>query len=250
MKKIGKPENLPVAVAAVSAVGFALRWMLYRFGVDEKNLLTPCHPLELALWALTLAAVGFILAAVWRLGGSNRYADNFGPSMPAAVGHILAAAGILLTVLLNRPMMTGTLGTVWKGLGLVSAPCLAAAGYARLQGKRPFFLLHIAPCLFLVFHMLDHYRVWCSNPQVQDYVFSLLGTMALMFFAYYSAAFDVGSGRRRMHLGMGLAAVYLCAVSLPGGGYPLLYLGAIAWVLTGLCALTPRPDPEESEQPQ
>ncbi len=250
MKKNWKPEYLPAAVTAIGAVGFLLRWMLYRVGTDEKNLLIPHHPLELALWALTLAAAGFILAAVWRLSGSNRYVDNFSPSMPAAVGHILAAAGILLTVLLNRPMMAGALGTIWKGMGLASAPCLVLAGYARLRGKRPYFLLHIVPCLFLIFHMLDHYRIWCSNPQVQDYIFTLMGTMALIFFAYYSAAFDVGSGRRRMHLGMGLAAVYLCAVSLPDSGYPFLYLGGIAWVLTGLCALTPKPGPKEREQTQ
>lgn len=250
MKNLWKPNNLPTAAAALGVLGLVLRQMLYAFGMDGKNLLTANHPLELVLWAVTLAAIALIVAAVWKLGGSNRYVDNFSPSMPSAVGHILAAAGILLTVLLKEPMMPGTLGNIWKFLGFLSAPCLVLAGYARVQGKRPFFLLHMAACLFLVFHIVDHYQVWSGDPQLQDYVFILFGTMALMFFGFYTAAFDVGSGRRRMQLGMGLTAVYLCLVGLPDSGYPFLYLGGIAWVLTGLCTLNPKPSQPEKESEQ
>ena len=76
--------------------------------------------------------------------------------------------------------------------------------------------------------------------------------MALMFFGFYTAAFAVGSGSRRMLLGMGLAAVYLCAVSLSSGAYSFLYLGGIVWVLTNLCPLEPKParQMEEREQAQ
>lgn len=250
MKKIWNPNRLPTATAVLGAAGLILRRMLYAFGTDAKNLLVPHHPLAVALWVLTLAALVLIIAAVWKLDGSNRYVDNFSPSMPSAVGHILAAAGILLTVLLKDPMMPGLLGKIWKVLGFLSAPCLVLAGYARMQGKRPFFLLHMVVCLFLVLHIVDHYRVWSGNPQLLDYVFALFGTMALMFFGFYTAAFDVGSGRRRMHLGMGLAAVYLCFVSLLDSGYFFLYLGGIIWVLTGLCTLNPKPNqpPKEGEQ--
>lgn len=252
MKNLWKSHKLPAITLVLGVLGFFLRWMLYVFGRDGKKLLIPNHPLVLALWVVTLAAVVLILAAVWKLGGSNRYVDNFSPSMPAAVGHILAAAGILLTVLLKDPMMPGTLGKIWKILGFVSAPCLVLAGYGRMQGKRPFFLLHMAACLFLLFHIVDHYRVWSGNPQLQDYVFTLFGTMALTLFGFYTAAFDVGSGRRRIHLGMGLMAVYLCTVGLFASGYPFLYLGGIAWALTGLCTLDPKPSqpPEEGEQEQ
>lgn len=250
MKKLWNPNRLPAVTAVLGAAGLILRRMLYAFGTDAKNLLVPHHPLAVALWVLTFAAMALIIAAVWKLDGSNRYVDNFSPSMPSAVGHILAAAGILLTVLLKDPMMPGLLGKIWKVLGFLSAPCLVLAGYARMQGKRPFFLLHMVACLFLVFHIVDHYRVWSGNPQVLDYVFALLGTMALMFFGFYTAAFDVGSGRRRMQLGMGLAAVYLCTVTLLDSGYFFLYLGGIAWVLTGLCTLNPKPRQPEEESEQ
>lgn len=250
MKNLWKPTHLPAATVALGLLGLILRRMLYAFGLDGKHLLIAGHPLSLTLWALTLAAIVLIVAAVWRLNGSNRYADNFSPSLLSAVGHVLAAAGILLTVLLNPPMMPGTLGKIWKFLGFLSVPCLVLAGYARVRGRRPFFLLHMAACLFLVFHIVDHYQVWSGDPQLQDYVFALFGTMTLMFFGFYTAAFDAGAGRRRMQLGMGLAAVYLCTVGLPGSGYPFLYLGGIAWVLTGLCTLTPKPGQPETESGQ
>lgn len=251
MKKNGIYHNLPAAVAILGVLGCLLRGALYKFCLDGKGLLPANHPLELALWALTLAALALIFLSVWKLDGSNRYPDNFSPSFPAAAGHILAAAGILLTVLLKRPRMSGVLGGLWQAVGLICVPCLAAAGFARLRGKRPFFLLHMAPCLFLVFHIVNHYRLWSGNPQLQDYIFTLFGTMALMFFGFYNAAFDVGSGRRRMQLGMGLAAVYLCLVNLPDCGYPFLYLGCIAWAITGLCTLDPKPrQPSEEGEPE
>ena len=247
MKNLFKPTNLPKATAALGIIGLVLRRLLYAFGPDSKNLLPNHHPLEILLALLSAAALAYILITVWKLDGSNRYVDNFGPSLPAAVGHVLAAAGILLTVLLNDPMMPGTLGKLWKVLGFLSAPCLIAAGCIRVKGKRPFFVLHLVVCLFLVFHIVNQYQTWSGNPQLQDYIFTLFGTMALMFFAFYHASFDVGSGRRRMHLFLGLTALYLCTVNLSMTDHLFLYVGGIAWVLTDLCTLTPKPRPEPKE---
>lgn len=250
MKNVFKPTNLPKLTAVLGVIGLVLRRLLYAVAVDERNLLPANHPLELLLWVVTAAALVYITVTVWKLDGSNRYVDNFGPSFPAAVGHVVMAAGVLLTVLLNVPMLENGIGRIWKVLGFLSAPCLLLAGYGRLQGKRPFFLLHLIPCLFLVFHIVNHYQVWSGNPQLQDYLFTLFGTIALMFFTFYHAAFDVGSGRRRMHLFMGLAALYLCIVDLSFTEYLFLYVGGITWVLTDLCTLTPkpRPQPKESEK--
>lgn len=247
MKKSTIARSLPLLAAGLGALSLGLRWALYAFAADSWGLLPVGHPLEILLWFLSAAALVGIAVAVNGCKGSNRYADNFGPSFPAAAGQILAAAGILLTVLGNDPQMPGLVGFAWKLLGWASVPCLAAAAFARARGKRPFFLLHITVCLFLVFHLIDHYRGWSGNPQLQDYLFALLGTMALALFAFYLAAFEVGSGKRRMLLGMGLAAVYLCLVNLARTPYPYLYLGCGAWAFTGLCAPVPRRRPKEGE---
>lgn len=250
MNGLRKSKYIPFFTVAAGAVGMAVRWALYAFCLDDKFLLPANHPLNWLLGAVTAAALALIAVSAWKLDGSNRYADNFAPSAAAAVGHVLAGAGILLTALLNAPLLGNNLGLVWKGLGILSGPCLMLAGLYRVQGKRPFFALHMIPCLFLVFHIINHYQTWSGNPQVQDYLFALLGTMALMFFAYYTAAFDVGSGQRRMHLGMGLAAVYLCMVNLPQTEYLYLYVGGIVWVLSSLCSLTPKPrEGENADDP-
>lgn len=248
MKELLKTKFLPIFAVGMGIGGMILRWALYAFCLDEKRLLPQNHPLEWLLWAVTAAVLGLILAAAWKLDGSERYEDNFSPSAAAALGHILAAVGILLTTVLNQPVMDNYLGKIWKVLGILSGVCLSAAAYCRMRGKRPFFLLHMIPCLFLLFHIIDHYQQWSGTPQLLDYVFTLFGTIALMFFGFYTAAFDVGSGRRRMHLGMGLAAVYLCLVNLPQTEYLFLYVGGIAWVLSDLCTLNPKPRPREPEE--
>lgn len=252
MNKLLKPKNLPLFAAQAGIVGWLLCRMLYRFGVDDKGLLAAHHPLGIALWLVTAVTLGILIVRVRKLDGSNRYVDNFAPSKWAAVNHALAGIGFALTVLLNDPMMRSGLGTAWKVLGLLSGPCLILAGLARAGGKRPFFVLHMIPCLFLVFHIINHYQQWSGNPQVQDYIFTLFGTMALMFFAFYTAAFDVGSGRRRMQLGMGLAAIYLIMVIIAQTEYLFLYAGGLFWVQSGLCSLEPKtraPKPQEGEKP-
>ncbi len=245
-ESIGK--KLPLVVLLLAIPGMILRWALYAFCMDDKLLLPVNHPLEICLWGITAIALGIIGIGVWKLDGSNKYKDNFKASSLAAVGNVLGGMGIFLTVLLNAPLLSNNLGKVWKLLGFLSAPALLTAAWYRFRGKRPFFLLHIVPCLFLVMHIINHYQLWSGNPQLQDYVFTLFGTMAWMFFCFYSAAFDVGSGKRRMHLCMGLAGIYLCIVNLPQGEHLFLYLGGIGWMLSDLCTLTPKPRTKRKAQ--
>lgn len=250
MKKFLKPTNLPVITASLGGIALVLRKMLYAFAVDAKGLLPLYHPLEIALGLLSAGALVYILLTVWKLDGSAQYADNFAADRYALAGHIAAAAGIVLTVLTREPMMPGYLGQGWLVLGYLAPVCLVLAGIDRYRGRQPFFLLHLVPCLFLVFHIVNHYQFWSGNPQLQDYVFTLFGSMALMFFGFYNAAFDANSGRRRMQLFMGMAAVYLLLAELAQTRYPWLYLGGILWALTGLCTLTPvpKPEPEPKEE--
>lgn len=244
MEKNVKPKNLPYRILALGTLALVLRKLLYLVAVDEKGLLVRSHPLEWALAALSAAVLVLIVAAVWKLDGSNVYTDNFFPSVPAAVGHWLAAAGILLTMLGSEPVMEGYLGNFWQGLGWLSPVCLLAAGFARLRGKQPFFGLQLVPCLFVVFHIVCHYRIWCGDPQLQNYVFALFGGIALLLTWFHTAAFAAGVGKRRMQLGISLTAVYLCMAELALSQYPLLYAVGAAFALTNLCSLEPRPKPD------
>ena len=141
-----------------------------------------------------------------------------------------------MTVLTDTVFLAGSLEIAWYYLGLAAPVCLLLAGIARLLGKKPFFLLHVVVCLFFMVHIVARYQLWSANPQLQDYVFSLLGAMALLLFSLYTAAGEAGCGNERMRLGTGLAAIYLCLAELAGTACPALYLGGTIWVLTELCS--------------
>lgn len=248
MKQFLNAKKLPLAVLLLSILGFALRMGLYAYGVDEKGLIVKNHSMELALTAVTVLTAALIALAVRKLEGSEAYGDNFHASFPGALGHILAAAGVALTVLLNEAPMVGTVGQLWRMLGLVSVPMLVWAGFSRTQGKRPFVLTHVVPCVFFAFHLVCHYQVWCSDPQLQNYGAAFLGTIALMLMSYHLAAFDAGCGHRRMLLALGLLAMYLCIVTMASTTYLYLYLGGAVWAGTGLCRVEGIPCREKESE--
>ena len=228
----------PAAMMLVLGIGaMVLRNMLYAVAVDVKGLLLRNHPLEIAVVLLTAAVLAMIVLLVRRLENTGDYGDYHWVGLLGAFGNAAAGAGILVTVLTAVPEMDNYLESLWRILGLGAAVCLGLAGIARGLGKRPFFLLHVMASLFLMLHIVTRYQLWSSQPQMQDYVFALLGAMALLFFGFYTAAMEAGCGSRRMTTGMGLAAIYLCTAELARSSCPALYLGGLVWVLMDLCSM-------------
>ena len=250
MKTLLKPTNLPALVVGLGFVAQALRRLLYAVAVDARELLVSGHPLEIALGVLSLGALAWVAWSLRKLDGSDAYEDNFFPGRNAMLGHLAAAFGIVMTVLTTEPALGGYVGLTWTVLGYAAPLCLMVSGTARAQGKKPFFLLDLAPCLFLVLHLVCRYRLWSASAQLQHYVFALFGTIALMLFAFYTAAFSAGVGRRRMQLFFGLMAVYLLIAELAATDCSWLYLGGVLWALTDLCTLDPRPkrEPQPEEE--
>ena len=219
--------KLSVLMLIFGSAAFALRKLLYAGAMDAKGLLQRNSPLEIALMVLTGAVLILVV-----LSARTAKAHEESASLPAAIGNVAVGGGILTTVLTAAPMMGGYLENIWRILGYAAPICLLLAGAARVFGKRPFFLLHVAACLFFLVHIVTRYQLWSGDPQLQDYVFSLLGAMALLFFSFYTAAQEAGCGSHRMKLGMGLAAIYLCQAELARSACPALYLGGLVWVLT------------------
>ena len=237
MKRISAGKHLPAVTICWGILSLVLRWQLYRTAVDAKNLLVRNHPLSIALLVLTVGAMLHILMAIRKTDAQCGDDLQGKANLPAAAGNVAAGAGILATVLTVSPGMGGYLARAWQILGLAAPACFLLAGMARALGKNPFFLLHVVPCLFFLVHIVTRYQLWSSNPQMQDYVFALRGAVALMLFAFYTAAMEAACGNFRMRLGTGLAAIYLCAGELAKSSCPALYLGGILWVLTELCGI-------------
>ena len=233
MKRNAGSKVLPVLILGLAA--FTLRTGLYAAATDAKGLLVRNHPLELALSALTGLALVLVASLAWKQkepdGGEAKFAGN----MLAALGTVALGAGILLTVLAEGPVLGSNLLKVWWILGMAAPACLLLSAIFRLLGKRSLFVPLVAVCLFFLVHIVTRYQLWSANPQLQDYLYALLGAMALMFFGFYEASQAADCGNHRLRLGMGLAAIYLCMAELARSSCPALYLGGILWVLTRLC---------------
>ena len=197
---------------------FMMRTILYTTAVDATGRVIAGHPLR---WAMTgislLAAVGIVL-----LSRKEEALPRQG--LTAGLGHWAFALGIGATVAANAAPMPGMLGLLWKVCGWLSVPCLAAAGFFRLKKQPVPFLTHAVPTVFLVVHLLNHYQLWCRNPQLMDIIFPLLAAIALAVMAYQHTAFDAGMGSGRQLTIAQCAAVFLCLAEL---GTPLYLSGAI-----------------------
>lgn len=241
-------KNLPVFVAGLGAAAAVLRWLMYAFLVDDRLLLPENHFLQWLVAGLSVAACVMVILSVRKLDGHPGYRKNFGPSLQAAMGMALAAVGIGVTVLTERTPSGGMFDLPWRVLGAAAAVCFCWMAYDRFRGKKPFFLCYVEVCIFLAIHMLNNYQYWSGNPQTMDFVFSLVGCVALMLFAYHQAAFCVGLGKRRMQLFFGLMAGFLCIAALSRTDYWYLYCGCGAWALTDLCRFTPVPKPQPKKE--
>ena len=246
MKTILKPKYLLWTVGVLGVLACGLRGSLYAFLTDARGLLPRSHGVVLALWGLTALAALLAVLAVRRPEGIELRENSFPASLSAAVGHILLAAGILLTVLLNGPAMPGAVGRLWKLLGVAAAPLLTWGAFSRSLGKKPFFLTYVVVSVFFAFHLVCHYRSWCSDPQLMNYVFAFTGCLGLMLLAYYQSAACVGMGNSRMLVLSGLLSAYLCLAALPQVQYPWLYVGGAVWSLTSLCPVENVPSRAES----
>lgn len=246
MKQIRR--YLPVIVLALGAVGLVLRWMLYRVNLDDRLLLTPGHPLEIALWLLTAGTFLLIALCAGKMKGPAAYEGNFSPSRAACIGCCVGAFLICYTALSMDAKLPGVPGLLWKVLGVLCAPCLLVAGFSRLMGRKPLTLTYVVPCLFYMFHLINHYRTWSSESQLETYFYPLFASIAMTFFLFYTAAFAVDLPHRRMQIATGLSAVFLCMVDLSRTDCPWLCLAGVILCMTSLCAMEPAPETQTDKE--
>lgn len=242
-------KKLPLLAALLGLVALILRSGLFLLGRDEKGLLMPWHPLDLLCWAVTAGTLLICVLVVRKLNGSCRYSHNFSASVPAAIGAFALAGGIAVTVI-GRWNPWSLLELIRDVCGVLSVPAMIWVGIQRRRGKQPFFGFYAAACVYLTLYAVSHYQTWCSRPQMQDYAFSMGGILLLTMFAYQQTAFDVGLGKRRMHLLAGLLAGFFCLAAVAGLEDIGLYLGGAIWALTNLCSLTPVTDTPSGSAPE
>ena len=241
MKKFFHPKYLPWFALAMGAMCAGVRWWLFATGTDSKGMLLASHPGNWLVWLITAVAVGCLTLGTRNLTQAPKYSFNFPSSILSAVGAFIGAAGMAVNGVNELIVGADGLSTLVGIFALVSTVALGYLGMCRLKGIHPSMVFHTVICIYLMLQLVSLYRMWSSDPQIQDYCFALLATVSLMLGCYYNCAFDVNSGVRRSHALLHLLAVYFCIASLPHNGSALFYLSGAVWMFTGICNLTPMP---------
>lgn len=240
MKQFLKMKYLPLAVLGSALITYLLRTLLWVgaiAGDDDRGLLPTGTFPDVMSWimvALTLVLLGY---CVRFLRGNNKYADNFSASPVAALGMALAALGFVLSSVAELSVKPDSIGSLSAWLGFLAALCMVLLAWARFKGQHLSVLFHGVVCIYLMLHLVSHYRLWSSYPQLQGYAFELMAIVFVMLACYQRAAFDAGKGNRQGYTFFTLAALYFCIATLPGCDNAAFFLGCAAWMYFTPCRL-------------
>jgi hypothetical protein len=228
---------LPAALAAGTA-GAALRFLLYRFGPDDRGLLPRFHPLHLLCLALALG-----LAMILFIGLKKHPLDKTTAGMPftpLALPELVAALGLLLScglrLLEEMPLIDGRPDVLRIALPFLFAVCFLALVILALLGKRPHYLVYTILCAGFLLDMLVRYREWSGTPQIPDYCFQVGANIFLTLSAYFRTALDTGIDSEGKCRFCNCMALCLCLMSAVGPDSQGFYLGCGCWMLAELAA--------------
>ncbi len=240
MKRFLHPFNTPLVTLIASLLAMVMRLILLG-QADATGLLPMGHPASVFSWVITILVLVYLLLSTRTLNEAAKYAFNFPASPFAAMGILAGALGIGINSIAELFSGADTLQTVSSLLGLLCVPSLLFLAHCRKDGRRPGTLFNTLLCIYLMLHLVSHYRLWSAYPQIQTYGFELLALVCLMLASYQRCAFDVGHGSRRAYVFTSLSAAFFSIAALPGSSNVLFYIGCAIWMLTGLCSLKPKP---------
>lgn len=231
MKALLNPQKLPRLTLVLGMAGLVLQNLLFAIATDRKGLLAS-HPLGLLLGAVTVAALVLILAGVLRW-----QQEPLVPLRPNTwdVVTLITTLGFL-PVLFRDGFAPSRLILVRNVLAILVILSFLALFLLRRRDKQPHFALYAIPCLFFAVHLVSCYQTWSSNPQILDYLFTLLANVGLMLYFYYKTAALVGFCKEKRMLTIGLLTVFFCFTSISVKDFSLLHLCCGSWILTDLRA--------------
>lgn len=257
MKLSIKPQKIKLLTLGAGGLGLAIRALLFLTGIDEKGLLKSGHFAATALWVLSILVLAGVFFLTRKLEGTSNYAEAFPTSGLAPWGSLAIAIGVGITVISDISHASDLLTLLRNICGILAAVSMAFVAYCRLSGRKPLCLFHGILCVYMALDLVCRYRLWSSDPQLQDYLFHLLSCIFLMLTAYQQAAFDADIGRHNVLWATSLIGVYLCCLCLWGGQSTPYFLTGGIWAYCGISSLTARPkrvrptltlDPDESTE--
>lgn len=249
MNKFLKAKYLPFLALIAGVLGFGLRMLLVNVELDEGGLYPPQPVTWVLFWLISVLLMAAIIFMTRRLEYAGTFQDNFPPSLTAAIGSFVGAAGLLISTLPLFPH-ADTLSALTGYSGILAAIALAVVAVARYQGKPPFFLCHLSVSAHMILRIFYFSRLWNNTTQMGTFLPMLLAMSCVMLAAYYLTPFDVGMGSRRSSLFWSLMSVHFCLTSLADRTDMVFYGTMALWLLTNLCSLRRlrQPEPEAQEE--
>lgn len=233
MKSTLKTVILKYVALSAGGLGLLLRFALYATGFDGRRLLIAGHWANVGLCVLTAITIPVLFILSRTLSDHDISTESRPASPVAAPGAALAGCAVLYTGIREF--------SSWTRMDLIASVLAIAAGvsllilvYYHLRGEKPLPLLHALVCLFFAIRMVQRYRCWSADPQLQDYCFCLGSYVALMLAAYHHAAFDAGMGGLKNLWFYSLTAAFLCCLSVKSLADTWLLLCCGLWIFTSL----------------
>lgn len=236
MKKNLKPIFLPWITLGSGIIGLALRIWLYTDGVDTKGLLVNSHPANTLSFLVCAIFFATLAICVSDLGHAPAYNRLFHRNIFVLLGNGIAAAGMIITGFSGLQAFRGLLSPLYILAELLAAASLLYIGWCSYKKRNISFIFHASVTACLMLRLILQYKVWSTEPQLQNYFFQLAASIFLMLTAYHRTSLDARSGNRSVYVFFNQAAVFFCCLSLAGKDN--LYYGAMGiWAATNLCSL-------------
>ena len=239
MKNTEKQTPLLLVSLLSGVVGCILHLLLRLLGADEHGFIQTDHPIAISLFLLIVVAMAGLAVALRSTKGTPSYIHIFPTDLLGAIGHFIAAGGVLLTGILTVSSQTDLITVLGVISGVLAAASFVYMGLCRME-KLPYNLnLYILTVPFFILNLVSQYRFWSNEPQVTRYVFVLICNIFLMFTSYYRACLFAGKNVRRVYAFFHCSCIALCGICSVGANR-MFYLFMLLWLFLDWFSLNPQ----------
>ena len=241
MKKYQLPLLWTVSIGTGLLCAWLQRLILTR-GVDENGFFLRGNPLVAVQWILCAAGVAGLFLLTRGNPEQGKYREHFPKSV--LLGTLHCAAGVLLFLsslgdMLGRPTGIAALAC-W--VGVAAAMGTVFCGVCRILDLRPSLIFNCLLCVCFILRLVNHYRGWSSDPQIQDYCFLLLADICLMLAACSRACMDAEMGKPRNLQFFLSCALLFCIIGFSAGEGLLFRVGGCLWAISNFSMISWQPE--------
>ena len=213
----------------------ACLYVLYATGIDDRGLFIDGHPATLAILALTAALAVWLAVVLIPHSAVPPYRLLFPRSPAAVMGTALGAVALVSAGI--RCVLDGALpmDNYFGGAMLLGGVAMAVLAWLRRESRKANVLLWAAVTVSMMLRLLVSYRHWSGEPQLMEYFYPLLSSVALTLAVFYRTGFSGEMESPRLYLFFSQLGGFCALLAIPQE--PVFYAGMAAWALTDVCSL-------------